>query len=139
VPSHDYPAQHGLELDILQLPQYIKSGIPQKQVERACSWSYRLPTIIMVFISLVFAAGCTYFAVNMAAAAASRTVQVDGLVWSSATLSLMLTCEIVLIRACGESHMNRALQHEYLMGGEMLMDYGDSASLSSGDDSFLAP
>ena len=138
VPSHDFPGQHGLELEILQLLPYKKSGLPRNQVERACSWSYRLPTMVMVMVIVVFAASCIFFAMDMIAIGMDAD-RMDVIVWSSAVISVMLTCEILLIRACGETYMNFALQHEYLDGAGILLDYGDSASLSSGEDSFLKP
>lgn len=137
VPAHEHPMDHGLELDVLQLPHHKKSGIPLKQVLRACSWKYRMPTIIMVIIIELFAAFCILFAVDMSANVVEE--HVDVLVWTSALVSSLLTCEILLTRIWCEKYMNSALQQEYIEGGGMLLDYGDSGSLSSGDDSFLGP
>ncbi|GKY98724.1 hypothetical protein MPSEU_000828700 [Mayamaea pseudoterrestris] len=146
VPAHDETMLDGLlELQVLQLPQHKRSGLPLEQVHRACRWSHVMPTICMVLAMILFAAFCIYIAIDMVVTSIMEkknegdddNESIDIVVWTSAIVSVLLTFEILLVRTCGEAYMNAALHHEYLDGGEMLLDYGDSASLSSGDDSFL--
>jgi hypothetical protein len=133
VPSHDRHDAAVLELEILQIPQFKTSALPYQQVQRACSWKYRLPTVFMVTVLVLLAAGCIGLAVQTSASA-----QTDVGLATTALMSILLTLEILLVHSCGgEYYMSQALREEYLEGGELLLGYGDSGSLSSGDDMYL--
>jgi hypothetical protein len=137
VPSHDYPYTGiAYQLDILQIPNYKCSGLSYNYVNRTCSWKYRLPTIMMVCMIIVLATLCIYVAVDLIGLVIWGNTEST---WKRTCLvvSILLALEILIVHYCGEKLLYEMLQDEYLKGGETILDYGDSTSLSSGDDSYL--
>jgi hypothetical protein len=125
------------QMDVLVLPGYPKSGLPLLQVERACLWRYRFPTVAIILSFCIFAGLCLYMAIDSLAF-------LDDTAWSDKKLhvTIILTVAIVVsefvtIHECLGSIINHALEEQYLEGGESAILQGDDTTISSGDDSYL--
>lgn len=137
-----------LHLHVLVVPGHKNSGLSQQQVERMCSVSYRLPTVVMCLVLLVMNVLCCFLCVRslftitnqgerMTTGALSST---EGLfVGTLAIAGINLLSAAALSICIASNWIKQSLSAEYLDGGDDVLpsSLGDSYSISSGDDAYL--
>lgn len=112
------------QMEILVLPGYSESGFPRRQIERACSWTYRASTVILVMFMFLFAGFCFH------RAAFDLDMQTSS--WFvPAALSTMIALEIGLVHLSLRGIFMIALREEYLENGSKQEMNGDQSTLSS--------
>jgi hypothetical protein len=137
-----------LHLYVLVVPGHKNSGMSQQHVERMCSVSYRLPTVVMCLGLIVLNVLCSFLGVRsfftitnqgerMATAAQSGT---DCLLIGTLIISGINLLSTAALSICvASSWIKQSLRAEYLDGGDDVLppSLGDSYSISSGDDAYL--
>jgi hypothetical protein len=112
------------QMEILVLPGYSESGFPRRQIERACSWTYRASTVILVMFMFLLAGFCFH------RAAVDLDVEISS--WFvPAALFTMVALEIGLVHLSLRGIFKIALREEYLENGSKLEMNGDPSTLSS--------
>jgi hypothetical protein len=112
------------QMEILVLPGYSKSGFPRRQIERACSWTYRASTVILVMFMFLLAGFCFH------RAAIDLDVEISS--WFvPAALFTMVALEIGFVHLSLRGIFMIALREEYLENGSKLEMNGDPSTLSS--------
>jgi succinate dehydrogenase hydrophobic anchor subunit len=112
------------QMEILVLPGYSKSGFPRRQIERACSWTYRASTVVLVMCMLLLAGFCFH------RAAVDLDMEISS--WFvSAALFTMVALEIGFVHLSLHGIFMIALREEYLENGSKLEMDGDPSTLSS--------
>lgn len=127
------------KLEMLVMPNFHKSGISRRQVERSNGYRHRLSTLALVFSGFLLAAFC----VRLAAKAISNTEDNDQddtnlmTCYMSGVFAVLLSVEIVLLHCCLNKTFVDALEEEYLQSGDLVPIDEDDSSLSTGSDFFL--
>jgi hypothetical protein len=112
------------QMEILVLPGYSESGFPRRQIERACSWTYRASTVILVMCMFLLAGFCFH--------RAAVDLDVETSSWFvPAALFTMVALEIGLVHLSLRGLFMIALREEYLENGSKLEMNGNPSTLSS--------
>jgi succinate dehydrogenase hydrophobic anchor subunit len=112
------------QMEILVLPGYSESGFPRRQIERACSWTYRASTVILVMFMFLLAGFCFH--------RAAIDLDVETSSWFiPAALFTMVALEIGLVHLSLRGIFMSALREEYLENGSKLEMNDDPSTLSS--------
>jgi hypothetical protein len=112
------------QMEILVLPGYSESGFPRRQIERACSWTYRASTVILVMFMFLLSGFCFH--------RAAVDLDVETSSWFvPAVLFTMVALEIGLVHVSLRGIFMIALREEYLENGSKLEMNGDPSTLSS--------
>lgn len=122
-------------LDLLVIPGYPMSGLPAAQIERCRSFSFLLPTRILVICLLSFSTFCLYVGI-ITAPFIGRMQWSPLIVTGIASASLFGAITLFVTISLG-SVFRCSMEEQYLQGGEMVQSQGDDTTLSSGDDSYL--
>ena len=129
------------KIEMLVLPDFHKSGVSKRQVERANGNRYRLSTAALILSGL----GLSAFCIRLAAEAISHSQVVDTNNASTNVVTAYITLvfaglvilEMVLVHCCLNKAFVDALEEEYLKSGDLVPVDEDDSSLSTGSDFFL--
>ncbi|CAB9515058.1 expressed unknown protein [Seminavis robusta] len=129
------------KIDMVVLPNFHKSGVSRRQVERANGSRHRLSTAALILSGL----GLSAFCIRLAAEAISISHIIDEGTTSTNTVTLyialafagLVLVEIVLVHCCLHKAFVDALEEEYLKSGDLIPIDEDDSSLSTGSDFFL--
>jgi hypothetical protein len=112
------------QMEILVLPGYSESGLPRRQIELACSWTYRASTVILVMCMFLLSGFCFH--------RAAVDLDVETSSWFvPAALFTMVALEVCLVHLFLRGIFMMALREEYLENGSKLEMNGDPSTLSS--------
>jgi hypothetical protein len=119
-------------LDLLVLPGYVRSGHPQKSVERSCSPRSQMSTATLLLFTLLLATFCAILAAQAVSGIADEHEQSLG--YNAIRVFLVLiVLQVPLVHVFLHSVMVDALRDEYLERGELVpMDRGSSSISSFG-------
>jgi hypothetical protein len=129
------------KLDMLVLPEFHKSGVSRRQVERANGNRNMLSSMALVISGL----GLSAFCVRLAAVAISNSQIADFTnadtnmvtLYMILSFAAMVILEVLLVHCCLRKTLEDALEEEYLQGGDLVPVDEDDSSLSTGSDFFL--
>ena len=124
-------------LDLLVLPDFPKSGIPLRQVERSRSFRYRVCTFGLVACILMIAAFCMVEAASTILEQEDEKKRHAGWVifWTFTSLTFL---QVPMIHCLFHQTLLGALEEEYLESAEIAPVGNDDSSLSSGSDMYLS-
>jgi hypothetical protein len=133
---------HGVgKIDMLVLPEFHKSGLSRRHVERANGNRNMLSTMALIFSGL----GLSAFCVRLAAVAISNSPIADFTKADTNTVTLYISLsfaaivvlEVLLVHCCLRKTLENALEEEFLRGGDLVPVDEDESTVSSGSDYFL--
>jgi hypothetical protein len=143
-------------IPILVLDDYPKSAIPLGHVQRACSWRYKLPTVMLVAIMLAFAWFCLLLAADVmyptslfswtgGAAKDEEAILAVATTFSRGQVFMLVgflllglvLLEVVCVHYLMGETLSASIRETYLEGVDQGSMSTDETTLSSGDDTYL--
>jgi hypothetical protein len=129
-----------LHVDVLVVPGYKRSALPARQVRRMLRWSHRAPSLIVVTGLFALSVGGAILGIRTAASVPGASIHSPtSLSCAAVAASLLLSGSVAYL--CLSPCIERALASEYLEGDHDALHpppLGDSYSIESGDDAYLA-
>jgi hypothetical protein len=127
-------------VDVLVVPGYKRSALPAREVKRMLRWSHRAPSLVVVTGLLALSVGGANLGIRTAASVAGASIHsLSSLSCAVVAASLLLSGSVAYL--CLSPCIERALASEYLEGDHDALHpppLGDSYSIESGDDAYLA-
>jgi len=136
----EHPSVEQKYIQLLFLPEYPNSALPQRQVERDMSSSYTAwrPTVLLGVFLVLLTCFCIHMGLsNVLLAVGSRNNFTRSGVWGMGLLAttILFLVDALLVSWLCHDMFTGALQEEYLEGGEMIIKVDDEtlATMSTYD------